>query len=139
MDEGEPLHEVEEDDNYQIDSEGYDSDEERDEMREEEYDQLVDEGESVCPSASKAAVKRLNRLWSDTRILTADSVLTIIAENGYTDEETRAMIADLKQQGLFTFLKAYLEPDARGESASLRKLLLALGCIPVRPLQLDLC
>jgi len=41
----EPVHEIQPGETYQIDSSDYDSEEERDNLGEEEYDALVDEGE----------------------------------------------------------------------------------------------
>jgi hypothetical protein len=41
----EPVHEIKPGETYQIDSSEYDSEEERDNLGEEEYDALVDEGE----------------------------------------------------------------------------------------------
>jgi NAD-dependent histone deacetylase SIR2 len=41
------------------------------------------------------------------------------------------MTAKLKERGLITFLRDYLKPDEQGEVASLRKLLLGFGIVPV--------
>ncbi|WVF69606.1 hypothetical protein IAT40_004384 [Kwoniella sp. CBS 6097] len=80
---------------YQIDSEDYDSDQERDDLEDDEYDKLVEE-----------------------------------AENGYSDEEMHAFTHQLKESGLVNFLRDYLSLDERGQSRSLRKLLLGFGIIP---------
>ncbi|WVQ79889.1 hypothetical protein IAT38_001989 [Cryptococcus sp. DSM 104549] len=80
---------------YQIDSDEYDSDAERDEISEAEYDKLVEE-----------------------------------AENGYSDGEMDAFTRELKESGLVNFLRDYLTPDEKGETRSLRKLLLGFGIVP---------
>lgn len=41
------------------------------------------------------------------------------------------MIHDLKEKGIINFLRAYLASGENGEMASLRKLLLGFGIIPV--------
>lgn len=41
----EPVHEIKPGETYQIDSSDYDSEEERDNLGEDEYDALVDEGQ----------------------------------------------------------------------------------------------
>lgn len=43
------------------------------------------------------------------------------------------MIHQLKEQGIINFLRSYLATGQDGELASLRKLLLGFGIIPVRP------
>lgn len=43
------------------------------------------------------------------------------------------MIHDLKERGIFNFLRSYLASDHNDDLASLRKLLLGLGIIPVCP------
>lgn len=48
------AHEIQPGETYQIDSSEYDSEEERDGLGEDEYDKLVDEGESPCDSESLA-------------------------------------------------------------------------------------
>ncbi|WVO16700.1 hypothetical protein L204_104381 [Cryptococcus depauperatus] len=99
MNEERPLlpvtQEIKPGDTYQLDSEEYDSDQERDELSEEEYDKLVEE-----------------------------------AENGYSDEEMDAFTHQLKEAGIVNFLRNYLEPNAKGESRSIRKLLLGFGIVP---------
>lgn len=44
------------------------------------------------------------------------------------------MITDLKERGLVTFLRDYLKSDSNGDRASLRKLVLGLGAVPVSPI-----
>ncbi|WVQ98238.1 hypothetical protein IAU59_005361 [Kwoniella sp. CBS 9459] len=80
---------------YQIDSDDYDSDQERDDLEDDEYDKLVEE-----------------------------------AENGYGDDEMHAFTHQLKESGLVNFLRDYLSPNDKGETRSLRKLLLGFGIIP---------
>jgi NAD-dependent histone deacetylase SIR2 len=53
------------------------------------------------------------------------------AENSFSEEEVKVMIRDLKEKGIINFLRAYLATGQDGEMASLRKLLLGLGIIPV--------
>ena len=48
------AHEIQPGETYQIDSSEYDSEEERDGLGEDEYDKLVDEGESLCDSELSA-------------------------------------------------------------------------------------
>jgi hypothetical protein len=43
------------------------------------------------------------------------------------------MIAELRERGLIRFLRDYITPDAHGRMRSLRKLLLGMGIVPVRP------
>lgn len=57
------------------------------------------------------------------------------AEAGFTEDETAAMVAQLKEQGLVNFLRDYLAPRADGPVNSLRKLLLSMGIVPVRSLR----
>lgn len=53
------------------------------------------------------------------------------AEAGFTEDETAAMVAQLKEQGLVNFLRDYLAPRPDGSVNSLRKLLLSMGIVPV--------
>lgn len=41
------------------------------------------------------------------------------------------MVDRLRERGLVHFLRDYLAPDANGQVASLRKLLISFGVIPV--------
>lgn len=60
------------------------------------------------------------------------SLIWVLAENGFSEDETEAMVQQLKQRGLVQFLIDYLKPGTDGSIPSLRKLLLSLGVIPVR-------
>lgn len=53
------------------------------------------------------------------------------ADAGYTEEETLEFVAQLKEIGLVNFLRQYLEPLDDGSRRSLRKLMLAIGAVPV--------
>jgi len=53
------------------------------------------------------------------------------AENSFAEEQVKEMIRDLKEKGIINFLRAYLAMGENGEMASLRKLLLGFGIIPV--------
>lgn len=57
------------------------------------------------------------------------------ADAGYTEEETLEFVAQLKEIGLVNFLRQYLEPLDDGSRRSLRKLMLAIGAVPVSSLQ----
>lgn len=57
------------------------------------------------------------------------------ADAGYTEEETLEFVAQLKEIGLVNFLRQYLEPLDDGSRRSLRKLMLAIGAVPVSPHQ----
>lgn len=113
----EPVHEVGPGAGYDIDSDDYDTDEERENLSPDEYERFAEEGESH------------RTRWS---MVTADD----IAENGFTPEEVDVMIDQLKEMGLVNFLRAYLTspPNAKQEEiGSLRKLLLGIGVVPVCP------
>ena len=97
---------------YRLDSDEFDSGEEPDDLPNEEYDRFVDEGEFI----------------SSTTSIRADIAA---AENGYTEMEMQRFVHDLKERGLIAFLRDYLAPTTKGESASLRKLLLGFGILPV--------
>lgn len=58
------------------------------------------------------------------------STVLIKADAGFSEQETEGLVAQLKEIGLVNFLRAYLEPR-HGSRQSLRKLLLALGIVPV--------
>lgn len=58
-------------------------------------------------------------------------VLTSTAEDAFTEEEREGLIHDLKEKGIVHFLRSYLASGPDGTLASLRKLLLGLGIVPV--------
>ena len=96
-------------DTYDIDSDEFDSDQER-EPDEDTYEQLLQEG----------AFRR------------GDPADGTAYDDGYTDEEVSKLVSDLKERGLVNFLRDYLRNGAReGEEPSLRKLLLSLEVLPV--------
>ena len=54
------------------------------------------------------------------------------AENGFTVAEIEKITHELKERGLIAFLRKHTEASEKGETTSLRKLLLGFGVIPVR-------
>lgn len=120
------AHEISPDETYQIDSDDYDSDQERDDLDDEEYEKLVDEGELLRMQIS-------SHMYSIRLQMCLGDQLTdgCLAENGYSDEEMKAFTHQLKESGLVNFLRDYLTPNENPESRSLRKLLLGFGIIPV--------
>lgn len=94
---------------YQVDSSEFDSASDAESISDTEYNALVQEGKSNTRRAALTA-----------------------ADAGLSDEQTHALVAELKETGLVNFLRSYLAPQPDGSRQSLRMLLLALGIVPVR-------
>lgn len=65
-----------------------------------------------------------------------DAKPDMVAEDGFSKEEVEEMRSRLKEVGLVTFLRDYLNLPTGGvddEMPSLRKLLLGFGIVPVSP------